>query len=128
MSGRPSFLCGLAALRCLSLFSGPCGTTEVVPSLEASQSRARAPHRRIIGTKLMKLRRNTRSSGLADDAKKDEARFVLCVRNDGYPAGLEVRKIYRVLADEQASKLHQLRVIDESGEDYLYPEDYFVVV
>jgi hypothetical protein len=39
---------------------------------------------------------------------------------------LELRKVYRVLADEQASKRHQLRVIDESGEDYLYPEEYFV--
>jgi len=50
------------------------------------------------------------------------------VRNEGYPAGLELRKVYRVLADEQASRLHQLRVIDESGEDYLYPEEFFVLV
>ena len=67
-----------------------------------------------------------RSSGLPVDAKRGEARFVLCVRNEGYPAGLELRKMYRVLADERASKRHQLRVIDESGEDYLYPEEYFV--
>jgi hypothetical protein len=46
----------------------------------------------------------------------------------GYPAGLALRKVYRVLADEQASKLRQLRVIDESGEDYLYPEEYFVFI
>jgi hypothetical protein len=64
---------------------------------------------------------------LSDDAKS-EARLVLCVRDEGYPAGLELRKVYRVLADEQASKLHLLRVIDESGEDYLYPEEYFVFV
>jgi hypothetical protein len=50
------------------------------------------------------------------------------VRNEGYPAGLELQKVYRVPADEQASKLRQLRVIDESGEDYLYPEEYFVFV
>jgi hypothetical protein len=68
------------------------------------------------------VRRNT---GLLSEAI-GEARFVLCVRNEGYPAGLELRKVYRVLADEQASKRHQLRVIDESGEDYLYPEEYFV--
>jgi hypothetical protein len=67
-----------------------------------------------------------RSSGLSDDAKGGRTRFVLCVRNEGYPAGLELRRVYRALADEQASKLHQLRVIDESGEDYLYPEEYFV--
>ena len=69
-----------------------------------------------------------RSRGLSDDAKRGEARFVLCVRNEGYPAGLELRKVYRALADEQGSKLHQLRVIDESGGDYLYPEEYFVFV
>ncbi len=50
------------------------------------------------------------------------------MRNEGYPAGLELRKVYRVLADEQASKRHQVRVIDESGEDYLYPEEFFVLV
>jgi hypothetical protein len=65
---------------------------------------------------------------LSDDAKGGEPLFVRCVRNEGYPAGLELRKMYRVLADEQASNLHQLRVIDESGEDYLYPEEYFVFV
>jgi hypothetical protein len=48
------------------------------------------------------------------------------VRNEGYPAGLELRKVYRVLGDESASKRHQLRVIDESGEDYLDPEEHFV--
>ena len=63
---------------------------------------------------------------MSDDAKKDRARFVLCVRNEGYPAGLELRKVYRVLADERASERQLLRVIDESGEDYLYPEEYFV--
>jgi hypothetical protein len=36
--------------------------------------------------------------------------------------------VYRLLSDEQASKHHQMRVIDESGEDYLYPEDYFVPI
>jgi len=67
-----------------------------------------------------------RSRGLSDDAKRDRARFVLCVRNEGYPAGLELRKVYRVLADERASERQLLRVVDESGEDYLYPEEYFV--
>ena len=69
-----------------------------------------------------------RSRALLDDAKRGWARFVLCVRNEGYSAGLELRKVYRVLSDEPASKLHQLRVIDESGEDYLYPEEFFVLV
>ena len=73
-------------------------------------------------------RKNTRSRGLSSEPKKGEARFVLCVRNEDYPASLELRKVYRVLSDEQASKRHQMRVIDESGEDYLYPEEYFVPI
>jgi hypothetical protein len=54
--------------------------------------------------------------------------FVVCVKNKNYPASLELRKLYQVVADRVAGKLHQIRVIDESGEDYLYPEDYFVPV
>jgi len=73
-------------------------------------------------------RRNTRSSGLSSNQKRGEARFVLCVRNKDYPASLELRKVYRLLSDERASKHHQMRVIDESGEDYLYPEEYFVPI
>jgi hypothetical protein len=60
--------------------------------------------------------------------KRSELQFVVCVRNKGYAASLELRKLYQVVADETASKLHQIRVIDESGEDYLYPEGYFVPV
>ena len=60
--------------------------------------------------------------------KRDEARFVVCVRNVGHPASLELRKLYRLLPDEQASKHCQVRVVDESGEDYLYPEEYFLPV
>jgi hypothetical protein len=59
---------------------------------------------------------------------KREAQFVICVGNKGYAASLELRKIYQVIPDKAASKLHQVRVIDESGEDYLYPTDYFVPV
>lgn len=54
--------------------------------------------------------------------------FAICVRNDDYAASLELRKIYEVLPDSDASKHHQVRVIDESGEDYLYPADYFVPI
>lgn len=54
--------------------------------------------------------------------------LVVCVKNDGYAVSLELRKLYVALADEQASKHHQLRVIDESGEDYLYPKQFFVAV
>lgn len=54
--------------------------------------------------------------------------FMVCVRNPGYEASLEVRKIYEVLTDRVAERHHQIRVIDESGEDYLYPVDYFAPV
>jgi hypothetical protein len=60
--------------------------------------------------------------------KRIEARFAVCIKNKGYGASLELRKLYQLVADETAAKLHQIRVIDESGEDYLYPESYFVVV
>ncbi|MBN2541541.1 hypothetical protein JXI42_01605 [bacterium] len=51
--------------------------------------------------------------------------FILCINNRGYEASLEVRKVYEVVPDIQAEKHHQIRIIDESGEDYLYPADYF---
>jgi len=57
---------------------------------------------------------------------KHNENFVICVVNKGYSASLELRKIYQVLPDKPALKLHQIRVIDESGEDYLYPEEFFV--
>ena len=60
--------------------------------------------------------------------KRAEKRFVVCISNKGYPASLEIRKLYQSLPDEHAAKLGQLRVIDESGEDYLYPESYFAAV
>ena len=50
-----------------------------------------------------------------------EPRFAICIANTDYPAALEVRKIYQVLPDTDAAKHQYLRVIDESGEDYLYP-------
>ncbi len=54
--------------------------------------------------------------------------FMICVENRGYEASLETRKIYEVLTDKTAEKHQQIRVIDESGEDYLYPEKYFAPV
>jgi len=59
---------------------------------------------------------------------KREAHFVICVGNKGYAASLELRKVYQVLPDKAGLRHHQIRVIDESGEDYLYPEEYFVPV
>ena len=54
--------------------------------------------------------------------------FVICISNEGYPASLERRKIYEVIPDADAESVGQLRVKDESGEDYLYPREFFVSV
>ncbi len=55
-------------------------------------------------------------------------RLVLCLRNAGYEVSLERHKIYRALPDREAAKHNQLRVVDESGEDYLYPASYFAPI
>lgn len=54
--------------------------------------------------------------------------FAVCIENEGYPASLELRKIYRVLPDKKSAAHNLIRVIDESGEDYLYPERFFVLI
>lgn len=54
--------------------------------------------------------------------------FAVCVRNENYPASLELRTLYRIIDDRFAAQQQLIRVIDESGEDYLYPADYFVRV
>jgi hypothetical protein len=57
-----------------------------------------------------------------------EPRFAVCVRNEGYEASLELHKIYRIVPDIEADKEGDVRVIDESGEDYLYPAEWFVAI
>ena len=54
--------------------------------------------------------------------------FAVCLRNDGYEVSLERRKIYQVLPDPKAAKHRQIRVIDESGDDYLYPQNFFAPI
>jgi len=54
-------------------------------------------------------------------------RFVLCIRNEA-AEDLEVRKLYQILPDKAAAQNGYVRIIDESGEDYLYPADYFVSI
>ena len=53
---------------------------------------------------------------------------MVCINNKGYPASLEIRKLYQAIPDERAAKVRQVRVVDESGEDYLYPAEYFAPV
>lgn len=54
--------------------------------------------------------------------------IVICVSNDGYPVSLDVRKVYRALPDAAAEKRGFIRVVDETGEDYLYSQRLFVPV
>jgi signal transduction histidine kinase len=56
-----------------------------------------------------------------------DEKFVLCIRNDACE-DLALRKVYQVLPDKKAGKDGYMRVIDESGEDYLYPESFFVPI
>jgi hypothetical protein len=73
--------------------------------------------------------KKSKSNG-SSPGKKGPAgsKYVVCVKNDDYPASLELRKIYQLMHDSSAVKLGMLRVVDESGEDYLYPEDHFVAI
>ncbi|MDO8464732.1 MAG: hypothetical protein Q7S46_05700 [Gallionella sp.] len=57
---------------------------------------------------------------------KTSPHFVICIDNSKYPASLELRKIYRVLPDKDAQADGDLRIVDESGEDYLFSADYFI--
>lgn len=55
-------------------------------------------------------------------------KFVICIGNDDYPASLELRKIYQVIPDTHAAEHQRLRIVDEFGEDYVYPADYFITI
>jgi hypothetical protein len=68
------------------------------------------------------------SSFAASEVAADHPRFAICVRNKDYEASLELRKLYPVLEDEFGAQHGMIRVIDESGEDYLFPNEYFVAV
>lgn len=77
-------------------------------------------------------RKSSRSSASSRQAAKPAvgaaAELVICIKNEGYEASLEVRKIYRTVEDEVAKKHKLLRVVDESGEDYLFPRGIFMPV
>jgi len=60
--------------------------------------------------------------------KSESPHFAVCIKNAGYQASLELHKIYRVIADDDAAEEGDIRIVDESGEDYLYPANWFVEV
>jgi len=60
--------------------------------------------------------------------RKRSTRYVLCLKNDDYRVSLIVRRIYHAVPDADAERRGLVRVVDESGEDYLYPEEMFVAL
>ena len=74
------------------------------------------------------LAERMKEMGGKGESRKAVDRYVVGVRNRAYPASLELRKIYRTIPDEKAGRRQFLRIVDESGEDYLYPEQYFLPI
>lgn len=76
--------------------------------------------------------RRSSASAMSTKARRPRraqpVRFVVCIKNSGYPASLELHKIYRMIPDPEATRERDIRVVDESGEDYLYPAEWFVGV
>ena len=60
--------------------------------------------------------------------RNSETQYAVCIKNEGYPASLEIRKIYQIIHDVDSAEHQLVRIVDESGEDYLYPADYFVSI
>jgi hypothetical protein len=58
----------------------------------------------------------------------ERTQYVVCVRNRDYTASLELRKIYAVIPDQNAEAHGMIRLVDESGEDYLYPRSFFLPI
>lgn len=65
---------------------------------------------------------------MARNNNSNSPRFVVCINKDDCPASLELHKIYRVVPDDDAKAHGDLRVVDESGEDYLYPASRFIPI
>lgn len=59
---------------------------------------------------------------------ESKTKFAICVKNEEYPSSLQLWKVYRVLPDEKAASRNLTRIVDESGEDYLFSATYFVPV
>ena len=78
--------------------------------------------------KLMVSAKKSSKSNGSSRKKINGKAFLLCLRNEGYPASLELRKLYPVVQDVSATRHKLVRIIDESGESYLYPADYFVAL
>lgn len=98
---------------------------KALPAYDYPMARSTLPS--YTGTKLpVSDARNSKSSTCFETMTKAQAKqLVVCVENDGYAVSLEKRKIYVALRDAAAEKHNMLRIVDESGEDYLYPKAFF---
>lgn len=80
----------------------------------------------MIGHKGTKTRRKDGHRGTETQKLKGRRRFAICINNAGYPASLELRRLYPVVPDSDAAAHGQIRIADESGEDYLFPMEDFL--
>ena len=78
--------------------------------------------------RMASTKKNSSASATSTKSRASARRFAVCVRNEGYEASLELNKIYAVLPDEDAERDGNVRVVDESGEDYLFSADRFVAI
>ncbi len=96
-------------------------------SLKLGYQTERSKLRNFIGTRdTVEEEKKSRLKDIWSNVVK--RKFLLCVNNNGYEASLELRKLYENIPDKQAESHEQVRIIDESGEDYLYPKSYFAPV
>jgi hypothetical protein len=101
------------------------GTKHMASARKSSSSKNRSASRKHVTSAIS---RSKRSGTVSREESLSSGQFAVCVRNDEYPASLELRKLYQVVEDRFASDHGMVRVIDESGEDYLFPSEYFVRV
>src|SRR4051794_9899628 len=103
-----------------------CTGTKLMAS-ERKKSNSRSP---LVAGKRLAAKATTapRPPRRASQTASASQHFAVCVQNKNYSASLELRKLYPVLEDDFAAQHKMIRVIDESGEDYLYPEAFFVRV
>jgi len=74
-------------------------------------------------------KKSSKSNGSSPKKRpRSVSQYAVCVKNDDYAASLELRKLYQVVPDKSSNALGLIRIIDESGEDYLYPADYFLPI
>jgi hypothetical protein len=100
-----------------------------IASLGSISVMARSEQPRSTGAKRMASgAKSSRSSVSSRDRSASRARHVVCLSNDGYGASLERRKIYLAVVDRQAGRVGMVRVVDESGDDYLYPRSFFAEI